>query len=47
MEVGEGGGHHGSHDASLPALLLAAVPCSKVPVVGETKDVALQGLKSN
>ena len=47
VEVGEGGGHHGSHHASLPALLLAAVPCSKVPVVGETKDVALQGLKSN
>ena len=41
VEVGEGGRHHGSHHASLSALLLAAVPCTEVAVVGQTKDMAL------
>ena len=41
MEVGEGGSHHGSHHASLPALLFAAVPRAEVAVVGETKDMTL------
>ena len=41
MEVGEGGGHHGSHHASLSALLLAAVPGTEVAVMGQTKDMTL------
>ena len=41
MEVGEGGRHHGSHHASLSALLFAAVPGTEVAVVGQTKDMAL------
>ena len=41
VEVGEGGGHHGSHHASLSALLFAAVPGTEVAVVGQTKDMAL------
>ena len=41
MEVGEGGRHHGSHHASLSALLFAAVPGTEVTVMGETKDMAL------
>ena len=45
VEVGEGGGHHRSHHTSLPAFLLATVPGSQVPIMGETKDVALQWLR--
>ena len=41
VEVGEGGGNHGSHHASLSALLFAAVPGTEVAVVGQTKDMAL------
>ena len=41
MEVGEGSRHHGSHHASLSALLFAAVPGTEVAVVGQTKDMAL------
>ena len=41
MEVGEGGRHHGSHHASLSALLFAAVPGTEVAVVGQTKDMTL------
>ena len=41
MEVGEGGRHHGSHHASLSALLFAAVPRAEVAVVGQIKDMAL------
>ena len=41
MEVGEGGRHHGSHHASLSALLFAAVPRTEVAVMGQTKDMAL------
>ena len=41
MEVGEGGGNHGSHHASLSALLLAAVPGTEVAVMGQTKDMTL------
>ena len=45
MEVGEGGGHHGSHHTSFATLLLATVPGSQVPIMGETKDVALRWLR--
>ena len=45
VEVGEGGGHHGSHHTSFATLLLATVPGSKVPIMGETKDVALRRLR--
>ena len=41
MEVGEGGGNHGSHHASLSALLFTAVPCAEVAVMGQTKDMTL------
>ena len=41
VEVGEGGSNHGSHHASLSALLFTAVPRTEVAVVGQTKDMTL------